>query len=137
MTIDRSAKVLRRRAANMPAAMASGMVITRARAASLADRPSAGQSSSVTGTRYWKDSPQSNVTTFFSSRPYWVRSGSSVPSSSLSASTVSWEANGPSTLRPTSPGNTLTIRKTIVASRNSVRTERATRRMMYRAMLPF
>ena len=50
VTIERSAIVLRRRAANIPAAMAIGIVITRPNAASLAERQNAGHSRSVTGT---------------------------------------------------------------------------------------
>ena len=70
VTIDRSASVLRRRAANIPAAMATGIVITRPRAASLAERQKAGHSRSVTGTPNWYESPQSNVIALFSTRPY-------------------------------------------------------------------
>ncbi len=104
VTIDRSAIVLRRRAANMPAAMAIGMVITRPRAASLAERQNAGHSRSVTGTPDWNESPQSNVTALFSRRPYCWSSGSLAPISSFRASTVSCDANGPRMLRPTSSG---------------------------------
>ena len=57
VTIERSASVLRRRAAKKPAAMASGIVITRAKTTSLAERPSAGHSRSDTGTLNWYDSP--------------------------------------------------------------------------------
>ena len=61
-TIARSTGLSRRRAAYRPAAMASGIVISRARPASLAERPIASSSCGRTGWPVTNESPKSSVT---------------------------------------------------------------------------
>ena len=117
-----------RRAAKMPAAMASGMVMISARMASFADRKNACPITEVTGLLCWNESPKSNVTVFLSSRTYCTGSGSFVPRRSLIWSTVSCGANGPAMLRPTSLGSTLTMTKTIVTMSHKVTMASSTRR---------
>ena len=66
------------------------------------------------------DSPRSPWKKLEIQSPYCVSSGRSVPSSSLSASTAAWSANGPRMRRPTLPGRIWVPKKTIRLSRNSV-----------------
>ena len=64
---------------------------------------------------------------------YCEKSDRFVPSCSLSASTDSWVANGPSTARPTFPGKMLDTAKTIMLSRISVISARPMRLTRKRA----
>src|SRR6188768_2229169 len=60
--------------------------------------------------------------------------GRSVPSCALSASTLSCGANGPRIVRPTSFGSTFAMMNTMVASSQSVTSDRSRRREMNRAI---
>ena len=73
-----------------------------------------------TGWPVTNESPKSRVTTPIIASTYWTMIGRSVPSFWLSASTLSWGANGPRIVRPTSFGSTLAMTNTIVASSHSV-----------------
>ena len=119
-TIARSTFRSRRRAAYSPAAMAVGIVMTRARPASFAERPAAARIWGSTGCPDTNDSPKSRVAMPAMDSAYRTYSGRFVPSRSLRASTLSCGANGPRIVRPTSRGRTLEIVNTIVTSSHSV-----------------
>lgn len=121
----------------MPAKMEMGMVKMKASTASLPERPSAGKMMSDTLERVWYEVPKSSVNTRFIDLTYCSNNGLSVPNCALNAATSSLGAVGPSTLRPTSPGSTLTSMNTMVASSHSVTTIDASRwRMNLRTPYP-
>src|SRR3954454_15323034 len=133
-TIPRSAGRSRRLAAKRPAAMATGIVRKRANPASLADRTMAAASCGRTSWPLTYEVPKSSVTTPMIVSTYWTMIGRSVPSFWFRASTLSWGANGPRIVRPTSLGRTLAITNTIVTSSQMVTRERSRRRRMKRAI---
>ena len=114
--------------------IAIGIVISRAYAARIPDRPTAPRIAGKTGWRFWNELPKSNVTRLRIARTYCSGSGSFVPSRSLIASTVSCGANGPAIVRPTSLGRTLAMMKTIVASSQSVTSESTSLRRSQRVI---
>ena len=91
-----------------------------ATSASFSELMSAGSSRSQAGTCFVPDIPRSPCRSPPAQSVYWTKSGRFVPSCSLSASTDSWVANGPSTARPTLPGRMVEIAKTITLRRKSV-----------------
>ena len=119
---DRPVIVIRRsdmppapQAGDVPPRMLSGTTSTNATAASLSELTKDGPSRSETGTWYWSDVPRSPWTKWLIQSQYCGTSGRSSPAALLKLSTSCWLANGPSTLRPMSPGSTCAAAKTMHA----------------------
>src|SRR5919199_4884057 len=107
--------------------MLSGTTRTNASAASFSELTSDGPSRPDTGTWYWSDSPMSPRKKWPTQLAYCVRIGRSRPNLWLKRSTECWSAKPPRTLRPTSPGRSCAVAKTITLRKNSVTTERTRR----------
>ena len=132
--ITRSVSRPRRSAATTPPRMLSGTTSTNATAASLSELTSDGPSSDETDTWYSPEVPRLPWTKFEIQLAYCVYSGRSTPSWWLRMSTDCWVANGPSTLRPMSPGSSCATANTITLTRNSVMIARPRRLSRKRAI---
>ncbi len=133
-TIARSDFLSLRRAANRPAVMASGIVMRRARPASLAELIMAATSWGRTGEPFTNESPKSSVNTPTIESDVLDEDRAVGAQPLVDASTLSCGANGPRIVRPTSFGRTLAMTNTIVASSQIVSSERSSLRVMKRAI---
>ncbi len=119
-------------AAKTPPRMPSGTRMMNARNASLNDWTMAVAIMSPTGRLKANEVPRSPWSTSPIQVVYCVSSGSLAPSSSLSASTASCDANGPSIDRPGLPGRMCVPMKIRTDRTHSVTSPRARRRAMKR-----
>src|SRR3954451_15721935 len=120
--------------ANTPPRIASGTTMMNASTASLAEWASAGQMMLDTDWPMATEVPMSPCRRPVIQSQYWAKTDWSVPSLWLSASTACWEASGPRTRRPTSPGSTCAPKNTPTLSSHSVIRPRRTRLPMKRVM---